>query len=308
MLRTPLPPSHTQAVSPPTRTLGALGVALALLASVSACRRSEGDSAIEESDALSLREIRAIQHLMLFLRGTEGTVHGADDEPMTTEQAATAFEGRLEDAGDRVRSAEDFIAYIASSNPETGVAVEIEFEDGTRQSMGPWLSGELLVYRYPKPITDPPIPDLPPPDAEIRLALEIVENSGLDFISHTGPKGETETIYDGLRFSRMLNRKWDWLGHGMQDFDEWIGEIGASSFKSTIPYEVEIEPGNRVPFEPWLRREMARRADEEEQAKAAEEKAELAELAETTGDQAPETDTEEPTDPAEQEEHADDAE
>lgn len=286
MLRTALPPAHTPLVGRTTRFLGAAGLALLVLASTAACGRRSDDSTIEDSDALALREIRAIQHLMLHLRRSDATVHGMADEPLSVDEAAAQLQEWLDDSSPRVRTADDFIAYVASSHPESGDPIELEFPDGTRERMGPWLSRDLLDYRHPKPDYEPPIPDLPLPDAEIRAALELVETSEFEFVVHTGPEGSVETVYDGLRFSRMLRRKWDWLGHGMQDFDEWLAEIGASSFKSTIPYEVELAPGNRVPFEAWLMREMARRAEELEQAKAAEREAQQeAEAAQATDDE-----------------------
>lgn len=69
-----------------------------------------------------------------FIRN--GTAHDADE-------AADHLRKKLKRAGDRVKTAEDFIDGIASKSSFSGRAYRIRFEDGSETDTGPWLHRRL---------------------------------------------------------------------------------------------------------------------------------------------------------------------
>ncbi|MCA9692199.1 MAG: hypothetical protein KC636_21550 [Myxococcales bacterium] len=89
---------------------------------------------------------------------------------------------------------------------------------------------------------------------EIRRALDIVEASDFRFVV---VKGERETLYSGAGFMQMLEGKTRWLGSDIKDFDDWLKQIGTTTFWNRHPYRVRMPSGHEVLFNEWIRRELA---------------------------------------------------
>jgi hypothetical protein len=62
-------------------------------------------------------------------------------------EAAAHLRMKLGKAGDRVKTAEDFIAGIASKSYLSGKPYQIKLPDGTVQPAGPWLTQALARHR-----------------------------------------------------------------------------------------------------------------------------------------------------------------
>ena len=70
-------------------------------------------------------------------------------------------------------------------------------------------------------------------------------------------KGERETLYSGAGFMQMLEGKTRWLGSDIKDFDDWLKQIGTTTFWNRHPYRVRMPSGHEVLFNEWIRRELA---------------------------------------------------
>lgn len=67
--------------------------------------------------------------------------NGSEHSPA---EAADHLRSKWERAGDRVRTAEDFIEVLGSRSSQTGEAYRVRAEDGSEREAGPWLR-ELLA-------------------------------------------------------------------------------------------------------------------------------------------------------------------
>lgn len=62
-------------------------------------------------------------------------------------EAADHLRGKLKSAGERVRTAEDFIEGVASKSYLSGKPYQMKLPDGTLQPAGPWLTAALKRHR-----------------------------------------------------------------------------------------------------------------------------------------------------------------
>lgn len=61
-------------------------------------------------------------------------------------EAVDHLNGKLEKAGDKIKTADDFIAHIASESSATGKPYMIKLSDGTQIPTKTWLSDKLSHY------------------------------------------------------------------------------------------------------------------------------------------------------------------
>lgn len=73
-----------------------------------------------------------------------------NDTEYPPKEAAAHLRVKLGKAGDRVKTAEDFITGIASKSYLSGKPYRIKLPDGAVQPAGPWLTQELARYRAQK--------------------------------------------------------------------------------------------------------------------------------------------------------------
>ena len=107
------------------RILAVLLAAIAPLAARDAKQQARIDALLAKVEALDGAT---------FVRN--GTAHDA-------REAAGHLRLKLGRAGERVKTAEDFIDGIATKSSITGRAYRIRFKDGSESEAGPWLHGEL---------------------------------------------------------------------------------------------------------------------------------------------------------------------
>jgi len=68
----------------------------------------------------------------------------------TPQEGADHLRSKLQKAGSRVKTAEDFIQSIASKSSLTGAEYRLKFPDGKTAATGPWLQQALADYRTRK--------------------------------------------------------------------------------------------------------------------------------------------------------------
>jgi Family of unknown function (DUF5329) len=118
-----------------------------------------------------MRFMRSLLALLLLLLGAAPGLHAADAAAQAEidyllrfvetsdcrfiragieyppKEAADHLRMKLGKAGRRVKTAEDFIAGIASKSYLTGKPYQIKQADGTVQAAGPWLTQALARHR-----------------------------------------------------------------------------------------------------------------------------------------------------------------
>lgn len=104
----------------------------------------------------------------------------------------------------------------------------------------------------------PPLPERPPIDPEIERALDLIRSSGRRFFAQPEEADGAATEYTAEQFASMLGTKWDWIGYDIVTLDPWLDEIATRSFKTDLPYQVELEDGRRIELRGWLDRALAR--------------------------------------------------
>lgn len=65
-------------------------------------------------------------------------------------EGAEHLRSKLQKAGGRVKTADDFIEGIASKSYLTGESYQVKLADGTTKPAGPWLREELARFRKKK--------------------------------------------------------------------------------------------------------------------------------------------------------------
>ena len=102
-----------------------------------------------------------------------------------------------------------------------------------------------------------PLPERAPVDPAIEQTLELISSSGLRFYVPDDDPETRPTEYTAEQFASMLSQKWDWVGYDLVTLEPWLDEIATSSFKTQLPYLVELDKGRRVALRPWLDRQLA---------------------------------------------------
>ena len=92
-----------------------------------------------------------------YLIATVATLHGAsfirNGSAYDGAQAAAHMRLKLRFAGSRVKTADDFIVYCATSSSVSGARYSIRFADGHSIDAATFLRGRLAVFRPPGPGT-----------------------------------------------------------------------------------------------------------------------------------------------------------
>lgn len=263
-----------QPMALPPRTAGALAV---LMLWLGACgdktleqRKAEERAAFDkqyahlDEGARPLTESEKIEKLIEAVRESGHTFIRNGQEHGSSE-AADHLSMKLEKAGDRVRTAEEFIAGIASRSSMTGKPYMLRTGDGTEYRTRDWLLSHLRELNKPPVLANtagPPSSDgakQPGPHIQVNIdieyALSLIEESELSF--HSVKDGERNATYTSGEFARMLRRKSSWIGSDIEDLDPWLDEIASRSFKSDEAYLVTVTEGRDLELRPWLDEKLA---------------------------------------------------
>ncbi|MDR3424100.1 MAG: DUF5329 family protein [Alphaproteobacteria bacterium] len=84
---------------------------------------------------------------LLNVIGTSDLVFIRNGVEYTGEEAKAHLQEKLDFVGDHIRTAEDFINYIASESSVTGVSYYVRLADGKQMEAGIWLRGELAKMK-----------------------------------------------------------------------------------------------------------------------------------------------------------------
>jgi hypothetical protein len=60
----------------------------------------------------------------------------------------------------------------------------------------------------------------------------------------------------------MLRSKWDWIGYDLVELEPWLDAIATRSFKTRLPYRVELAGGTLGELRPWLDERLQERGSE----------------------------------------------
>ena len=221
-------------------------------APIEAARRKAGE----------LTEREKILALIGALRKSQATVIRNGVE-YSAEQGAEHLEMKLNYAGTRLKSAEQFIVHVATRSSMSGKPYFIRPPDQQEVLAGDWFFTELGKLspqpapatsgdRTPSPAGAPP--SVRPPVDPINRALDLVAASDQTFV--VTKNGRPSKTYDGPGFAAMLRTKTKWLGEGLDDYETWRSEIAARSFKTFEPYLVVAANGAKRPFTTWLERHV----------------------------------------------------
>ncbi len=230
-------------------------------------RKAEDEARVEaqfghmDPSRRPMTEAAKIEQLVELVRDSGHTFIRNGEEYSSTE-AADHLMMKLEKAGDRVHTAEEFIGEIASRSSITGAPYHLRTADGSKFVTRDWLLrrlGELEARpkheserpKAPSPRAKAPTAPVP---VDIEYALEVVADSGLRFVVVDAEK--EPTVYEARNFSRLLRRKWRWIGSDIDVLETWLDEIATRSYKTDLPYQVELEGGRRVQLRPWLDAEI----------------------------------------------------
>jgi len=112
------------------RVVFAIGI---LVFSFSSGARALPNQGVEYYKIVYLLNVIGASKLVFIRNGVE----------YTGEEARRHLLHKLDSAGDRIRTAEDFINYIASESSESGITYYVQFADGTRVEAGIWLRDQL---------------------------------------------------------------------------------------------------------------------------------------------------------------------
>jgi hypothetical protein len=80
---------------------------------------------------------------LLNVIGASELVFIRNGSEYTGEEAKYHLREKLDNAGDRIRTAEDFINYIASESSKTGISYYVRLADGKQVEAGIWLRDQL---------------------------------------------------------------------------------------------------------------------------------------------------------------------
>lgn len=93
--------------------------------------------------ARDAKEDARIDALLLRVESLEGAVFIRNGGEHDAKAAAEHLRMKLGKAGDRVKTAEQFIDGIATKSSLSGKPYRIRFADGSEKETGPWLHGQL---------------------------------------------------------------------------------------------------------------------------------------------------------------------
>jgi hypothetical protein len=108
-----------------------------LVLSFSSGARAFPDKGVEYYKIVYLLNVIGASKLVFIRNGVE----------YTGEEAKKHLLDKLHVAGDDIRTAEDFINYIASESSSSGITYYVRFDDGTQVEAGIWLRQELAKMK-----------------------------------------------------------------------------------------------------------------------------------------------------------------
>lgn len=157
----------------------------------------------DRADELSQED--RIDALISLIENSEDLVFIRNDDEHTAQEAADHLRRKLDFAGDRVETAEQFIEHIASGSSTTGRPYQIRLPDGETVNSGPFLRELLAKIEY-EHATDNPAGeafDLIGSDlAAIKLADRVMQKLG-------GRDAWDDTRYISFRFFGRRLHVWD---------------------------------------------------------------------------------------------------
>jgi hypothetical protein len=209
-----------------------------------------------------LTETEKVELLIERVRAS-GHTFVRNDKEHSSKDAAEHLTMKFEAAGDRIKTAQEFIKDVASRSSLSGKPYFLRTADGTEHLTRDWLSAQLREIEKPPPRpvdaasagegeATPSATQEPTVERviDVEFVLHLIEESELTFYALKEEKEPTK--YNSGEFSRMLRRKWSWLGPDIEQLDPWLDEIATRSFKSNLPYEVRLANEQRVELRPWL--------------------------------------------------------
>jgi hypothetical protein len=84
----------------------------------------------------TLSESQKIDQLIESIRGMKGATFIRNGSEHTCQEAADHLKAKLEKHGDKIKSAEDFIEYLATKSSLSGEVYKIRFADGREEPTG----------------------------------------------------------------------------------------------------------------------------------------------------------------------------
>ncbi len=97
------------------------------------------------------REAAKIQHLIASVEALEGATFIRNGKAYDARSASNHLRLKLKNAGDRVKTAEDFIKYCGSKSSMTGVPYLIKFADGTTVKAEIFFRKKLMTFAQDRP-------------------------------------------------------------------------------------------------------------------------------------------------------------
>jgi hypothetical protein len=97
------------------------------------------------------REAAKIQYLIASVEALEGATFIRNGNKYDARSASNHLRLKLKNAGDRVKTAEDFIKYCGSKSSMTGVPYLIKLADGTTVKAEIFFREKLLTFAQDRP-------------------------------------------------------------------------------------------------------------------------------------------------------------
>ena len=96
-------------------------------------------------------EKRRIEYLIASVADLRGATFIRNGDEYTAAQAAAHLRLKLDRAGARIRTAEDFIAFCATGSSISGQKYRIRLADGRTLDTAEFLRGKLALYQAARP-------------------------------------------------------------------------------------------------------------------------------------------------------------
>jgi hypothetical protein len=97
------------------------------------------------------REAAKIRYLLESVEGLEGAKFIRNGKAYDARSASNHLRLKLKNAGDRVRTAEDFIKFCGSKSSMTGVPYLIKLADGTTVKAEEFFRKKLMAFAQDRP-------------------------------------------------------------------------------------------------------------------------------------------------------------
>ena len=111
-------------------------------------------AALADSPA-PMSEKQKIDALIATVKNLKDATFIRNGKEYDGDAAAKHMRDKLDYAGDKIKTATDFIDQIASKSSVSGKPYLIKFKDGTEQTAGDFLKARLDEIEHPKPTSQP---------------------------------------------------------------------------------------------------------------------------------------------------------